>query len=241
MASTTRRAGNRPRRKRKWTPVEDEALLNTLRRLYQGDLPPAENVSWMKVQEHMPWRQSVQIRERYMHILDPRLRHGKIDREEMVTMLSLCDKVGKRWTEIAKYLPGRTSLAVKNTYYSFLRRFKREVGRDPVQNELLRFFKGQSLPSKDELVLPETSQAVGEQPVTVEAMPDVTNGISCTESTVSTLSMDGEAFHVASNCLDDCGSDDSFIPELDGRGELNELDLEECTEGSLPVLPIPEA
>lgn len=63
-----------------------------------------------------------QIRERYINKLDPRIKREDWSEEEDKRILELYSKVGSKWSEISKSLPGRPENKIKNRFYSFIQK-----------------------------------------------------------------------------------------------------------------------
>ncbi|KAG0056098.1 Myblike DNAbinding domain-containing protein [Gryganskiella cystojenkinii] len=87
-------------RRGKWVEEEDEAL-RAATTLFGGK-------GWGKIQEFVLGRTDRQCRERYCDRLDPALKSGPWDPEEIERLRKLVQEHGSRWAKIASLLPGRT-------------------------------------------------------------------------------------------------------------------------------------
>ena len=74
-----------------------------------------------------PGRIGKQCRERWHHHLNPQVIKRKWTAQEDMTIIELYLKLGTKWAQMAKHVPGRTDNQIKNRFNSnLMRRFKAE-------------------------------------------------------------------------------------------------------------------
>ena len=114
VANRWRHVVNPNIKKGSWTPEEDLFIL----RWVEANGPN----KWDKCATQLGQRIGKQCRERWLnHLSATSHNNKKWTPEEDETLISLRDKVGNKWTFIAKAL-GRTENQVKNRWYSTLKR-----------------------------------------------------------------------------------------------------------------------
>ncbi len=92
----------------KWTEEEDEQLKN---------LVDQHGEKWAEIAKEMPGRTDIRCRQRYKRNLSPpTIKQGKWTEEENEQLQNLVDQHGKKWTEIAKEMLGRTDSQCSRHY-----------------------------------------------------------------------------------------------------------------------------
>ena len=111
-------------RRRAWTEDEDAAITDLVAKLGLG--------RWSDIAAALPVpssRTGKQIRERWHSQLDPQISKAKWTGREDITLVQAHRTLGNRWAEIAKLLPSRKELQIKNRWFSTLRRETRKISR----------------------------------------------------------------------------------------------------------------
>ena len=95
-------------RKQKWTHAEDSALIAAVQKL--------GTKSWKEIADFVPGRNGKQCRERWTGQLCPSISKDIWTPEEDSQLIRAQQMNGNKWASIAKTLPGRSSIAVKNRW-----------------------------------------------------------------------------------------------------------------------------
>ena len=83
-----------------------------------GEVRPKKR--WALIASHIPGRAGKQCRERWLNHLDSRVVKSDWTPDEDAILLDAQQRVGNKWSEIARGLPGRAENAVKNRFNSLI-------------------------------------------------------------------------------------------------------------------------
>ncbi|CAJ2669715.1 unnamed protein product [Trifolium pratense] len=103
--------------KGQWTANENRNLV---------ELMDSFGRNWTEIAKFMNGRNAKQCRERWYNHLRPQIKKAPWSEEEEKILIKAHKKVGNKWTEIARMLPGRTENAIKNRWNTAIRSHNRK-------------------------------------------------------------------------------------------------------------------
>ena len=120
-------------KKGKWTEEEDEYLREIVDSCRIGTFIP-----WEKVTSYMDGRNKNQVFCRWSYTLDPNIKRGRFTKEEDLIIVAAVRRHGTdSFQRIASFLPGRTTIQVRDRYYLKLKSHTTGEAWTPDENATL--------------------------------------------------------------------------------------------------------
>ena len=124
------------KRRAPWNKKEDEAIIELVNKYGTSNWTIIANeMALLYKSKH---RNGKQCRERWHNHLDPIVNKENWTEEEENILFNKHLEYGNKWSDISKFLPGRTDNSIKNRFYSKLRKFIRKILKQINKENLLK-------------------------------------------------------------------------------------------------------
>lgn len=217
-----------------WTKAEDIRL----RQLVAANHPKC----WTVLAKKLGTRSGKQCRERWLNHLNPDIRKGPWSVEEDVALIRLHGKLGNRWSDISKEIPGRTDNTIKNHWNSTIK--KKVFGKKDVQGNMIcrpdPFYLSKvqscSSPGGETSIMPSSTSCVTSDRKSRHALSVAQNQTASSETNASTtrhLALSRRET-MASNAAPNDLTNTSHCSEMQYNTDMPDLTIVNVEFGVLP-------
>lgn len=113
----------------RWSQQEDETLIKHVSK--NG------TKKWKQIAIELKTKTAQQCRDHYFNVLDPNISNALWTDEEERILLSKYEQFGNHWTQIKKFLPGRTTNMIKNNLNLLLKKgSEKKINKDKENSDL---------------------------------------------------------------------------------------------------------
>jgi Myb-like DNA-binding domain len=159
------------KKRRPWTPKEDAAIRGLV--IEKGVKQWTLIAESLKKTYNITGRSGKQCRERWHNHLNTGILKKPWSLNEECTLFTTHKKIGNKWAEISKDIPGRTDNSIKNHFYSTIRKFYRKLKGKEGSPEDIRANIDQITDNVLDSLYSDRQNFINEEKLTSDSLDDI--------------------------------------------------------------------